>query len=193
MAFDANAEDRLTRGFTSMTTYDIGSGESPGRLSPTVGDGARPNWMLHPPSIPSARMIRRLADRSIWYSLSDSVWLGAITMESPVWTPIASKFSMLQIVMHVSAESRITSYSTSRHPRSERSSSTWDIGLAARPDAATSRNSSIVYANPPPVPPSVYAGRTTSGKPMRSPTSMASSSVCTVSLGADGSPNSISN
>ena len=53
--------------------------------------------------------------------------------ESPVWTPIGSKFSMLQIVMQVSAPSRITSYSISFQPSSERSTSTWWIGLASRP------------------------------------------------------------
>ena len=111
--------------------------------------------MLHPPSMPSARMMRMLAERSIWYSLSESVWLGAITMLSPVWTPIASRFSMLQMVMHVSAESRITSYSTSRQPRTERSMSTWRMGLAASPLEATCSSSSIVVAKPPPVPPSV--------------------------------------
>ncbi len=63
--------------------------------------------------------------RSIWYSWSDKVWDGATTMLSPVWTPIGSKFSMLQMVMQVSLPSRITSYSISFHPASERSSRTW--------------------------------------------------------------------
>ena len=80
-------------------------------------------------------MIFSAAVRSIWYSLSDSVWLGATTMESPVWTPIGSKFSMLQMVMQLSAPSRITSYSISFQPSSERSTSTWRIGLAASPPA----------------------------------------------------------
>ena len=61
-------------------------------------------------------MIFSAAERSIWYSWSESVWLGATTMESPVWTPIGSKFSMLQMVMQVSAPSRITSYSISFQP-----------------------------------------------------------------------------
>ena len=100
-------------------------------------------------------MMRRLAERSIWCSLSESVWLGAMTMLSPVWTPIASRFSILQMVMQVSAESRITSYSSSRQPRMERSTSTWLMGLAASPLAATASSSSIDVAKPPPVPPSV--------------------------------------
>src|SRR5437899_489461 len=69
--------------------------------------------MLQPPSMPRARMIRRAAERSIWYSLSVSVCEGATTIESPVCTPIGSRFSMLQTVMQVSALSRITSYSIS--------------------------------------------------------------------------------
>ena len=32
---------------------------------------------------------------SSWYSLSFSVWLGATTMDSPVWIPSGSRFSML--------------------------------------------------------------------------------------------------
>src|SRR5688500_20403618 len=58
--------------------------------------------------MPSARMIRSAAERSCWYSLSVSVCEGATTMESPVWTPIGTMFSMLQIVMQVSRASRIT-------------------------------------------------------------------------------------
>ena len=74
--------------------------------------------------MPSARMIFRLTERSSWYSLSESVWLGATTMLSPVCTPIGSMFSILQMVMQLSAASRITSYSISFQPISERSSKT---------------------------------------------------------------------
>ena len=133
-------------------------------------------------------MMRMLAERSIWYSLSESVWLGAMTMESPVCTPMASRFSMLQMVMQVSAPSRITSYSISRQPTSERSIRTWWIGLAASPLRTTSASSSIVVAKPPPVPPSVYAGRTTSGIPSPRATSMPSASSFTTALSGVGSP-----
>ena len=34
------------------------------------------------------------ASRIRWYSLSVSVWAGATVIESPVWTPIGSRFSM---------------------------------------------------------------------------------------------------
>ncbi len=100
-------------------------------------------------------MIFSAALRSIWYSLSVSVWLGATTMLSPVCTPIASKFSMLQIVMQLSAPSRITSYSSSFQPSRLHSTSTWLIGLAASPPATMRSYCSCVCATPPPVPPSV--------------------------------------
>ena len=61
-------------------------------------------------------MILSAALRSCWYSLSVIVCDGATTIESPVWTPIGSMFSMLQTVMQVSAPSRITSHSSSFHP-----------------------------------------------------------------------------
>src|SRR3972149_1428507 len=114
--------------------------------------------MLQPPSIPRARMILSEAERSIWYSLSLRVWLGATTMLSPVWTPIASRFSMLQTVMQLSAASRITSYSISFQPRRQRSSSTWLIGEAARPARTMRSRAAAVWAMPPPVPPRVGAG-----------------------------------
>src|SRR5947208_988453 len=97
--------------------------------------GSSANWMLQPPSMPSARMMRSDALRSIWYSLSVSVCDGATTIESPVCTPIGSRFSMLHTVMHVSAPSRITSYSISFHPVSDRSTRTWPIGDEAIPRA----------------------------------------------------------
>ena len=41
---------------------------------------------------------------------------GAITIDSPVWIPSGSKFSMLHTVMQLSKRSRTTSYSTSFQP-----------------------------------------------------------------------------
>ncbi len=49
---------------------------------------------------------------------------GATTMESPVWTPTGSKFSILQTVMQFPLLSRITSYSISFHPAMQRSTRT---------------------------------------------------------------------
>ncbi len=113
-------------------------------------------------------MIRSAALRSCWCSRSVSVWAGATTMESPVWTPIGSRFSMLQTVMQVPVASRITSYSSSLQPTSERSTSTWPIGEAARPAATVSVYCASLSQMPPPVPPRVKAGRTTRGRPIRS-------------------------
>ena len=61
-------------------------------------------------------MISSAAVRSIWYSLSARVTAGAMTMESPVWTPTGSKFSIEQMVMTLPALSRITSNSISFQP-----------------------------------------------------------------------------
>ena len=68
---EARADERETRGFTSMTSYS--------KLS-----GFRANWQLQPPSMPSELMMFSAAERSIWYSLSLSVTAGAMTIESPV-------------------------------------------------------------------------------------------------------------
>src|SRR6476659_7252708 len=107
VAFDARAELRDTRGFISMTT-----------ISPL--SGLMPNWMLEPPvSTPTARMTAMLASRIRWYSLSVSVWMGATVIESPVWTPMASMFSMEQMMTTLSFLSRITSISYSFQPMTD--------------------------------------------------------------------------
>src|SRR5664280_3895902 len=85
VAFEARAEERETRGFISMMT-----------MRPLSGFTA--NWMLDPPvSTPTALITAKEASRMIWNSLSVSVWIGATVMESPVWTPIGSKFSIEQM------------------------------------------------------------------------------------------------
>ena len=80
---------------------------------------------MHPPSISRAEMMSRAAERSIWNSLLARVWAGATTIESPVWTPTGSMFSMEQMVMTLPAPSRITSNSISFQPAMHRSMSTW--------------------------------------------------------------------
>ena len=91
MAFEASALERLTRGFISITT-----------MSPFSGLTA--NWMLEPPvSTPMRRMQAKAASRIFWYSTSDNVWAGATVMESPVWTPIGSKFSIEHTTTQLSA------------------------------------------------------------------------------------------
>ena len=62
--------------------------------------------------------------RSDWYSSLVKVWDGATTMESPVWIPIGSKFSMLQTAMQLSRPSRTISYSISFQPCRYSSTST---------------------------------------------------------------------
>ncbi len=82
VALDASADDRETRGFISMTMR-----------RPSFGLMA--NWMLQPPvSTPTSRRIAIPRSRMVWYSRSVSVIAGATVTESPVCTPIGSKFSI---------------------------------------------------------------------------------------------------
>ena len=76
-------------------------------------------------------------------------------MLSPVWTPMGSMFSMLQMVMQLSAPSRMTSYSISFQPARDRSRRIWEMGLVERPLSTMASNSSQVLAKPPPLPPRV--------------------------------------
>ncbi len=68
------------------------------------------------PSTLRARISLSALSRSIWYSLFVKVWDGQTTIESPVWIPTGSRFSMLHTVIAVSLESRMTSYSISLKP-----------------------------------------------------------------------------
>ena len=157
--------ERLSRAFTSITQYSLDV-------------GLRAYWMLHSPTTPRCRITFKAADRSIWYSSSGRVCEGATTIESPVWVPRGSKFSMLQQMIvfwgnistligrsemnaHTSAASRTTSYSNSFQPFMLRSIST--CGLRLRLFAERSRNSSGLFAKPEPRPPSVNAERKMTG------------------------------
>ncbi len=84
-------------------------------------------------------MIASAALRSRWWTASVRVWTGATTIESPVWTPSGSTFSMPQTAMQVSSASRMTSYSISCQPTRQRSTMTWPIGLARSPARTRSR------------------------------------------------------
>ncbi len=139
---DASAEERETRGFTSMTQYSKDSGFSA-------------NWTLQPPVIFNSDIMFSAEVRSIWYSLSPKVCEGATTMESPVCTPTGSMFSMLQTVMQLPAASRMTSYSISFQPAMQRSTSTSPTRLSLRPFVKISINSASLCAMPPPLPPRV--------------------------------------
>ena len=130
VAFDASALLLETRGFISITTT---------RPSP----GWTANWMLQPPvSTPTERMMPIERSRRCWYSRSVSVIAGATVIESPVCTPIGSRFSIEQTITTLSAVSRMTSSSYSFQPMIDSSRSTSVVGLADRPDPAIRRRSS---------------------------------------------------
>ena len=121
VAFDANADDRDTRGFISMITR-----------RPLTG--SRANCTFEPPvSTPTRRMQAKAALRISWYSTSVNVCAGATVIESPVCTPIGSTFSIEQMITQLSARSRITSSSNSFHPAIDCSMRISLIGLAASP------------------------------------------------------------
>ena len=101
---EASAEERETLGFISMMT-----------ILPVSGSTA--NCTLEPPvSTPISRKHAIEASRISWYSLSLSVSAGATVIESPVWMPMGSTFSMEQTMMQLSARSRTTSISNSFQP-----------------------------------------------------------------------------
>ena len=162
VALEASADDRDTRGFISMIT-----------MSPLVG--SRANCTFEPPvSTPTRRMQAKAASRIVWYSTSLSVWAGATVIESPVCTPMGSRFSIEQMITQLSARSRITSSSYSFQPAIDRSIRISRTGLESRPYRAIFSNSSGVVAMPVPLPPRMKAGRMTTGRPMRSITRRAS-------------------
>ena len=130
VAFEASADERETRGFISITT-----------TRPSAGLTA--NWMLQPPvSTPTDRMMPIDRSRRCWNSRSVSVIAGATVIESPVCTPIGSRFSIEQTMTTLSARSRITSSSYSFHPMIDSSRSTSVVGDATSPEPAIWRRSS---------------------------------------------------
>src|SRR5205807_2266557 len=134
VALLASAELRETRGFISITVMRPFS-------------GLMANCTFEPPvSTPTSRMIAAAASRIRWYSLSVSVCAGATVIESPVCTPMGSKFSMLQMMTTLSFLSRITSSSNSFQPMTLSSTRISCTGLAASPPLAIASNSSWLYA-----------------------------------------------
>ena len=130
VAFEASAEERDTRGFISITTMRPSS-------------GLMANCTFEPPvSTPISRSTAIDASRMIWYSLSVSVCAGATVIESPVCTPIGSRFSIEQTMMQLSALSRTTSISNSFQPMSDSSISSSRVGEASSPRSQMSTNSS---------------------------------------------------
>ncbi|MNV62141.1 hypothetical protein D3C71_1546730 [compost metagenome] len=127
---DASAEERDTRGFISITTTRPVS-------------GLMPNCTFEPPvSTPILRSTAMEASRRRWYSLSVRVCAGATVIESPVCTPIGSRFSIEQTMMQLSAVSRTTSISNSFQPSTDSSTSTSVVGDSSRPRLTISISSS---------------------------------------------------
>ena len=88
--------------------------------------------------MPISRITASEASRIRWYSLSVSVCAGATVIESPVCTPIGSRFSMEQMMMQLSALSRTTSISYSFQPSTDSSISTSLVGEASTPASTRS-------------------------------------------------------
>ena len=101
-----------------------------------------------------------------WYSTSERVWMGATVMESPVCTPIGSKFSIPQITTQLSATSRITSSSYSFQPAIDFSTRISPMGEASMPSAARREKSAALSAMPVPAPPRMKLGRMMIGQPI---------------------------
>ncbi len=132
VALEASAEERDTRGFISITI-----------IRPSSGLTA--NCTFEPPvSTPISRRIAIDASRISWYSLSVSVCAGATVIESPVWMPIGSRFSIEQTMMQLSARSRTTSISNSFQPIRLSSISSSPVGEASRPRLQIVSNSSAL-------------------------------------------------
>src|SRR3546814_9703389 len=78
------------------------------------------------------------------------------------------------MMMQLSARSRTTSISYSFQPSSDSSISTSVVGEASSPLFTISSNSDRLYATPPPVPPSVNAGRMIAGRSEEHPSELQS-------------------
>ncbi len=124
--------------------------------------------MLHSPMTPRWRITSIAMVRSSCTSSSLRVWVGATTMDSPVWMPMGSKFSMLQTVMQLSSASRTTSTSISFQPARYSSTSTWRMPPSKLRLSAGSISSGLRITALP-RPPSAKATRSIAGRPM-SPT-----------------------
>src|SRR5690606_35865933 len=91
VALLANAEERDTRGLISMAIIFSSS------------SGLTANCTLQPPAkSPILRIIWMAISRIFWYVLSLKVIAGATVIESPVWIPIGSIFSIEQIITTLS-------------------------------------------------------------------------------------------
>ena len=125
------------------------------------------NWTLDPP-VSTPIFLRHAIEAFliIWNSLSVSVKAGAIVIESPVWVPIGSIFSMEHIMIQLSFLSLTTSISNSFQPSRHSSTKTWFAGDVSRPSFTILKNCFLLFAIPPPRPPSVKAGLIIAGNPI---------------------------
>ena len=152
VALEASAEERLTRGFISIMMR-----------RPVLGSIA--HCTLDPPvSTPMASMTFKESSRMAWYARSSRLWIGATVMESPVCTPMGSRFSMEHTITALPFLSRMTSISNSFQPSSDSSIRTSLLSDASKPRFTMVSNSSGLWAIPPPVPPRVKPGRIISGQ-----------------------------
>ncbi len=103
--------------------------------------------------------------RIFWKVLSESVIAGATVMESPVWIPIGSIFSMEQIITTLSFLSLNNSNSYSFQPIIALSIMTSWIGEISRPLRSNLSKSSSSYTIAAPAPPNVYEALIHKGKP----------------------------
>ena len=82
-----------------------------------------------------------------WYSRSVSVIAGATVIESPVCTPIGSRFSIEQMTTTLSLRSRISSSSYSFQPRIDSSRSTSVVGARVQPAAGDAAQVGLVVGD----------------------------------------------
>ena len=89
-----------------------------------------------------------------------------MVIESPVWMPIGSRFSIEQTIIQLSLQSLTTSISYSFQPIKDSSIKSSLVGDSSRPFSQIVLNSDMLYAMPPPVPPIVKEGLIMQGNPI---------------------------
>src|SRR5450432_3285 len=131
-ALASKAEDRDTRGLISTEMICSVS-------------GFRANCTLQPPAkFPSERIMRMALFRISWKAVSLSVIAGATVMESPVCTPMGSRFSTVQMMTTLSFISLKSSSSYSFQPSTAFSTSTSWMGEAFKPLSSAACRSSLL-------------------------------------------------
>ena len=107
--------------------------------------GFTANWTFDPPvSTPISLKILKDAFLINWYSLSVKVCAGAIVVESPVWMPIGSRFSIEQTIIQLSSQSLTTSISNSFQPIKDSSIKSSLVGDNSIPFSQIDLNSDML-------------------------------------------------